>query len=81
MEWKPRSLGEEYKIKTLQENIGVPFEIANLLVQRGIQDFDTAKNFFRPELSDLHDPYLMLGMEAAVNRISTAIESNEKITV
>ena len=81
MEWKPRSLGDEDKIKTLQENIGVPFEIANLLVQRGIQDFDTAKNFFRPELSDLHDPYLMLGMEAAVNRISTAIESNEKIMV
>ena len=56
MEWKPKSLGEEDKIKTLQENIGVPFEIANLLVQRGIQDFDAAKNFFRPELSDLHDP-------------------------
>ena len=51
MEWKPRSLGEEDKIKKLQENIGVPFEIANLLVQRGIQDFDTAKTFFRPELS------------------------------
>ena len=81
MEWKPRSLGEEDKIKRLQENIGVPFEIANLLVQRGIQDFDTAKTFFRPELSDLHDPYLMLGMEVAVNRISTAIESNEKIMV
>ncbi len=81
MEWKPRSPGEEDKIKTLQESIGVPFEIANLLVQRGIQDFDTAKTFFRPELSDLHDPYLMLGMEAAVNRISTAIESNEKIMI
>ena len=64
MEWKPKFLGEEYKIKALQENIGVPFEIANLLVQRGIQDFEAAKNFFRPELSDLHDPYLMLGMEA-----------------
>ena len=51
MEWKPRPLGEEYKIKALQKNIGVPFEIANLLVQRGIQDFDTAKTFFRPELS------------------------------
>ena len=81
MEWKPNSLGEQDQIKTLQESIGVPFEIANLLVQRGIQDFETAKKFFRPELSDLHDPYLMLGMEAAVNRISTAIEGNEKIMV
>jgi len=81
MEWKPNSLVEEDQIKTLQESIGVPFEIANLLVQRGIQDFETAKTFFRPELSDLHDPYLMLGMEAAVNRISTAIEGNEKIMI
>ena len=81
MEWKPNSLVDKDQINTLQESIGVPFEIANLLVQRGIQDFETAKKFFRPELSDLHDPYLMLGMEAAVNRISTAIEGNEKIMV
>ena len=81
MEWKPKFLGEEDKVKILQENVGVPFEIANLLVQRGIYDFDSAKKFFRPELSDLHDPFLMLGMEATVERISTAIGSQEKIMV
>jgi single-stranded-DNA-specific exonuclease len=81
MEWKSKPLAEEDKIKVLQKNIGVPFEIANLLIQRGIEDFDAAKNFFRPELTDLHDPYLMLGMDKAVNRISTAIENHEKIMV
>ena len=81
MEWKPKFLGEEDKVKILQENVGVPFEIANLLVQRGIYDFDSAKKFFRPELSDLHDPFLMLGMEATVERISTAIGSQEKIMI
>ena len=81
MEWKSKPLAEEDKIKVLQKNIGVPFEIANLLIQRGIEDFDAAKNYFRPELSDLHDPYLMLGMDKAVNRISTAIANHEKIMV
>ena len=81
MEWKSKPLAEEEKIKVLQKNIGVTFEIANLLIQRGIEDFDAAKNFFRPELSDLHDPYLMLGMDKAVNRISTAIANHEKIMV
>ncbi len=81
MEWKPKFLVDEDKVKILQDSLGVPFEIANLLVQRGIDDFDSAKKFFRPELSDLHDPFLMLGMEAAVNRISTAILSQEKVMV
>jgi single-stranded-DNA-specific exonuclease len=81
MEWKSKPLAEEDKIRVLQKNIGVPFEIANLLIQRGIEDFDAAKKFFRPELSYLHDPYLMLGMDKAVNRISTAITNHEKIMV
>ena len=51
MEWKSKLLAEEDKIKVLQKNIGVPFEIANLLIQRGIEDFDAAKNFFRPDLN------------------------------
>ena len=81
MEWKPKPLAEKLKIKALQNNIGVPFEIANLLVQRGIEDFDTAKSFFRPDITDLHNPYLMLGMESAVERISAAITNQEKIMV
>ena len=81
MEWKQKPLAEKLKIKALQNNIGVPFEIANLLVQRGIEDFDSAKSFFRPDITDLHNPYLMLGMDSAVERISTAIANQEKIMV
>ncbi len=81
MHWKPKSIPEEQKIKTLQKEIGVPYEIACMLVQRGIEDFQTAKTYFRPELSDLHDSYLMLGMRAAVDRITTAISHQEKIMI
>tara|TARA_X000000950_G_scaffold109657_1_gene138203 strand:- start:23113 stop:24801 length:1689 start_codon:yes stop_codon:yes gene_type:complete len=81
MHWKPKSIPEEQKIKTLQKEIGVPYEIACMLVQRGIEDFQTAKTYFRPDLFDLHDPYLMLGMRAAVDRITTAISHQEKIMI
>ena len=81
MHWHSKPLPEVDKIKALQLAIGVSFEIASLLVQRGIDDFESAKKFFRPELKDLHDPFLMLGMTAAVNRIKTAIDRHEKIMV
>lgn len=81
MNWTPKPIPDEQKIKQLQKDIGVPFEIACLLLQRGIEDFDTAKSFFRPELSDLIDPFLMLGMSKAVDRILQAVDKDEKIMV
>jgi len=81
MNWSSKPLPNEDKINHLQSEIGVPYEIAVLLIQRGIEDFDTAKSFFRPDLSDLHDPFLMLGMRDAVDRILTAIDQKEKIMV
>src|SRR6476469_7150034 len=55
--------------------------LCNILVQRGIQTYDLAKRFFRPELSDLHDPFLMKDMDKAVARILDAFSQNEKILV
>ena len=81
MQWSPKSLPDEDKIKHLQLEIGVPQEIATLLLQRGIDDYESAKSFFRPELSDLHDPFLMLGMREAVYRIFQAVQKEEKIMV
>lgn len=81
MHWSPKPIPDEDKVKQLQQQIGVPHEIACLLIQRGIEDYDTAKSFFRPELSDLHDPFLMSGMRAAVDRIFLAIDKGEKIMV
>src|SRR5678809_780361 len=55
--------------------------ICNILVQRGIDTYDKAKKFFRPQLSQLHDPFLMKDMDKAVERIFTAFSSGEKILV
>lgn len=65
----------------LQSALKVNPRLCNILVQRGINTFDKAKNFFRPSLSDLHDPFLMKDMHKAVDRIKTAIATKEKIMV
>ena len=65
----------------LAEQLGVDTTIAKLLVQRGISTFKEAKSFFRPNLEELHDPFLMKDMDKAVERIEKAIENNENILV
>lgn len=61
--------------------INVSPGIAALLVQRGVYDFEAAKSFFRPDLSVLHDPFLMQDMDKAVDRLTEAMASGEKILV
>lgn len=68
-------------VAKLIEEVGVSRPVATILAQRNITTFDQAKAFFRPEIDELHDPFLMKGMEAAVNRIEQAIASNENILV
>ncbi len=67
--------------RELAEALKVNLFLATLLVQRGIKDFDQSRNFFRPDLSHLHDPYLMQDMDLAVERLSKAIANGEKILV
>jgi single-stranded-DNA-specific exonuclease len=55
--------------------------VSDLLVTRGITDFDEAKSFFRPSLDDLHDPFLIKDMDLAVDRLSRAMKKKEKILV
>jgi len=69
------------KITALHDVLKVNRTICKMLVQRGIDDFEKAKSFFRPQLSKLHDPFLMKDMNKAVDRILTAISSKEKILV
>ncbi len=73
--------GDSAKVKALQAALKIHPILCELLVQRGIEDFDKAKQFFRPSLNDLHDPYLMKDMDKAVARIETAFENNESIMV
>ena len=68
-------------VNELQVSLRVHPAICKMLVARGIHTFDQAKLFFRPQLSDLHDPFLMKGMQKAVNRICSAIEWNERILI
>ena len=68
-------------VQKLAKDLGVNEIAAHLLVLRGIKTFDEAKLFFRPELSHLHDPFLMKDMRKAVSRIQIAIEKGEKILV
>jgi single-stranded-DNA-specific exonuclease len=73
--------GDSAKVNALQAALKIHPILCELLVQRGIEDFDKAKQFFRPSLNDLHDPYLMKDMDKAVARIETAFENNESIMV
>ncbi|MFZ5941515.1 MAG: single-stranded-DNA-specific exonuclease RecJ [Bacteroidota bacterium] len=79
--WIIKAQGNEADVLALSRALGVDEPVANLLVQRGIRSFDEAKNFFRPELTQLHDPYLMKDMDVAVDRIITALENKEKLMI
>jgi len=65
----------------LQQSLKISSTICTVLTERGISDFEKAKQYFRPQLSELHDPWLMKDMQKAVQRIITAFEKKEKILV
>ncbi|MHC0439200.1 single-stranded-DNA-specific exonuclease RecJ [Flavobacterium sp. 3-210] len=81
MRWTLKPKPSEDKIKHLAQALNVEDFVATLLIQRGIETFEDAKNFFRPSLEHLHDPYLMKDMDKAVSRIESAIENQENILV
>jgi single-stranded-DNA-specific exonuclease len=68
-------------VQTLMNTINVSEPIARCLVNRGITDFESAKKFFRPSLSELHAPFLMSGMKEAATRLSAAIDNGERIMI
>jgi single-stranded-DNA-specific exonuclease len=68
-------------VRDLQTALKIHPILCELLVQREITDFNAAKQFFRPSLDHLHDPWLMKDMRKAVDRINTAFKNNEKILV
>ena len=69
------------KTTVLQESLKISHALCHILAKRGFDSFDKAKQYFRPQLSDLHDPWLMKDMDKAVQRILTAFEKKEKILV
>jgi len=81
MRWTIKPKPEQTEIDRLAMDLKVENLVARLLLQRGIGTYEEAKKFFRPELSDLHDPFLMKDMDVAVARIEKAISENENILV
>ena len=81
MRWTIKPKPEQNAIDQLASTLKVDDLVAQLLLQRGITTYDEAKRFFRPELSHLHDPFLMKDMHLAVERIERAISNNENILV
>lgn len=79
--WLQREIPPTELIQALSKAININMYLATVLVQRGITDFDSAKKFFRPSLDQLHDPFLMKGMEDAVERLKLAIDNREKILI
>ncbi|MBQ5638886.1 MAG: single-stranded-DNA-specific exonuclease RecJ [Alistipes sp.] len=65
----------------LATELGISPVLANLLVQRGIDTVEKANKFFKPDLSDLHDPFLMKDMDRAVERVEQAVKRGEKIMI
>lgn len=72
---------DEEKVNRLQQSITINKALCKILVQRGIDTYDKAKDYFRPQLSHLHDPWLMKDMDKAVERILLAVDKKEKILV
>jgi len=81
MRWTLKPKPNPETVKSLADSLQIDVPIASLLVQRGIENFEDAKSFFRPSLNHLHDPYLMKDMDKAVVRIQQAIANNENILV
>lgn len=79
--WVVKPKGDPEKVHSLAEALNISEVVAELLVQRDIYTFQEAKSFFRPDLNELHDPFLMKDMDAAITRIFQAIDKKEKILV
>jgi single-stranded-DNA-specific exonuclease RecJ len=72
---------DKQHVSTIMEALKIDENLATLLVQRGITNYDEAKIFFRPSLSYLHDPYLMKDMDKAVDRVQQAMDKGEKVLI
>ena len=81
MDWKIRKQSETEILKYLQTNLKIPEFICTLLLQRDIDSLESAQKYFRPNLNELHDPFLMKDMDKTVDRLIQAIDSSEKIMI
>jgi single-stranded-DNA-specific exonuclease len=79
--WVAKPTPNTETVATLAEEIGIESSLAFLLALRDVHTFQEAKTFFRPDLKQLHDPFLMKGMNAAVTRIEKAMADGQNILI
>ncbi len=81
MNWEIREQPSKDKLEELQSNLNIPEFICTLLLQRNIDSLKLAQGYFRPNLDELHDPFLMKDMDKTVNRLIRGIKGREKIMI
>jgi len=79
--WKIKDVSDELSVQRLTDSLNISPILARLLVLRDIKTFNQAKQFFRPSLDSIHDPFLMDEMESATTRVITALTENQKICI
>lgn len=79
--WIVKEQGNPAAVRALSAELGIDQVLANLLVQRNITTAERAREFFKPDLSKLHDPFLMKDMDKAVERLEKAISNEEKVLI
>ena len=79
--WLMKEIPANSQIEQLSKAINLNPYLCAILLQRGINDFESARKFFRPSLAELHDPFLMKGMDKAVDRLKIALDAKEKILI
>lgn len=70
---------DEDSVDRISTSLGFGSLESRILVQRGIDNYQKAREFFKPNVEDIHNPFLMADMQKAVDRVATAIENGEKI--
>ena len=79
--WTLKDPPDKSSVLALADSLNISTVLAELLIQRDVDNFFEAKKYFRPNLEDVHDPYLMSDMEKAASRVIDAITNNERICV
>ena len=79
--WKIKDVSDELPVQRLTDSLNISPILARLLILRDIQTFNQARQFFRPSIESIHDPFMMDQMETATTRVITALTENEKICI
>ena len=79
--WVVNATPDEKKVSELSSRLNCNPVIANLLIQRGIESYEEALDFFNPKLDQLYNPFLMKDMDRAVERLDQAILRGERILI